>query len=163
MKQKKLVLCFILLFCFLPALLTAQESICASGGNAAGTGGFVSYSIGQFVFSTYVSTYGSVTEGVQQPFEISVVTESKAANEMMPGCIIYPNPAAGFLILKTESSADLNLTYRLFHIDGKIIDIKRIVSDETIIDMTGLAPSTYLLKVMREGKELKVFKIIKNQ
>ncbi len=57
----------------------SQESVNISGGNAIGTGGSVSYSVGQVFFNTSESTTGSVTEGIQQPYEISVVTSIKEA------------------------------------------------------------------------------------
>ncbi len=51
----------------------AQESIVASGGEATGTGGSSSYSIGQVSYTSNQGTGGSVEQGVQQPFEIYAV------------------------------------------------------------------------------------------
>ena len=59
--------------------LQAQEAIPASGGDASGSGGSVSYSIGQVVYQTHTCTSGSVAEGVQQSFEILVVTAIEEA------------------------------------------------------------------------------------
>jgi hypothetical protein len=47
----------------------SQESLSTSGGEANGTGGTVSYSIGQVFYSTYSGSNGTLSEGVQQPFE----------------------------------------------------------------------------------------------
>ncbi len=52
----------------------AQEVIPASGGNATGSGGSVSYSAGQVFYLTHEGTTGSVNEGAQQPYEISAIT-----------------------------------------------------------------------------------------
>ena len=54
--------------------LQAQESVNATGGNAQGSGGSVSYSVGQLFYLIITGETGSVSEGVQQPYEISVVT-----------------------------------------------------------------------------------------
>ena len=55
--------------------LQAQEAVLASGGDTSGSGGSISYSVGQVVYTTNTGTSGySVAEGVQQPYEISVVT-----------------------------------------------------------------------------------------
>ena len=83
MKLKRLKICVILLLGLGLTGLQAQESVNATGGNALGSGGSVSYSVGQLTYQTHVGTNGSVAEGVQQPFEISVVTgikEAKAFN-----------------------------------------------------------------------------------
>jgi hypothetical protein len=68
----------------------AQSTIPATGGNAAGNGGSVSYTVGQIVYTTVSGTNGSVAQGVQQPYEISVVTgiENKEINL---SCSIYSN------------------------------------------------------------------------
>jgi len=50
--------------------LQAQEAIPASGGNVTGSGGTVSYSIGQVFYLMNSGATGSVLQGVQQPHEI---------------------------------------------------------------------------------------------
>lgn len=47
--------------------LQAQKAVDASGGDASGTGGTVSYSIGQIDYMALSATSGKVNEGVQQP------------------------------------------------------------------------------------------------
>lgn len=80
----------------------AQETPIASGGDATGSGGTVSYAVGQIVYATDTATTGSVAKGVQQPFEISVVT---GINELgiTLGVSVYPNPTTTFLHLQIES------------------------------------------------------------
>ncbi len=56
--------------------LKAQEVIPASGGDASGGGSSVSCSYGQMVYSINTGTNGSVAEGVQQPYEISLVANT---------------------------------------------------------------------------------------
>lgn len=83
MKYKRLKFCAVLLLGLGLAGLQAQTSVNVTGGNASGSGGSASYSVGQFVYQTHTGTSGSVSEGVQQPYEISVVTgleEAKGIN-----------------------------------------------------------------------------------
>ena len=52
----------------------AQQAIVPIGGDAIGASGQISYSIGQIAYTTYEGSTGSVSQGVQQPFEISFIT-----------------------------------------------------------------------------------------
>ena len=79
MRYRKLKLSAALLLGFGLTGLQAQTSVNAIGGDATGSGGSVSYSVGQVVYTTNKGTNGSVVEGVQQPYEILVVTAIKEA------------------------------------------------------------------------------------
>lgn len=72
--------------------LLSQETVSAGGKEATGTGGTVSYTIGQVVYTTNTGTNGSVVQGVQQPYEISVVTGLEEAEDISLEFSIYPNP-----------------------------------------------------------------------
>ena len=168
MRHKKLKLSAILLLGLGLTGLQAQETIPATGGNASGSGGSASYSVGQVVYTTNTGANGSVAQGVQQPFEISVVTgitgieEAKGINLSVSA---YPNPTTDFLILKVDASASLSiqsLSYQLFDMNGKRLQNKKIEGNETSIAMSNLVPATYFVKVLQGNKEVKTFKIIKN-
>ena len=60
----------------------AQEAVAASGGDASGTGGSSSYSIGQVFYSNYIGLNGSEAQGVQQASFIPAAgcTDSAASN-----------------------------------------------------------------------------------
>jgi hypothetical protein len=45
--------------------LYSQNSTLSSGGQATGTGGSVSYSVGQIAYSSLSGTNGSLIQGVQ--------------------------------------------------------------------------------------------------
>ena len=74
MRIKKLKLITLLLLGVGLTGLQAQQAIPASGGNASGSGGSASYSVGQVIYSKNTGTNGSVAQGIQQPYEIMVVT-----------------------------------------------------------------------------------------
>jgi len=161
MKHKRLKLSAVLLLGLGLTGLQAQETIPATGGNASGSGGTVSYSVGQVVYTTNTGTNGSVAQGVQQPFEISVVTgiEQTAINLAISA---YPNPTTDFLRLKVESEKLKDLSYQLYDLNGKLLQNKKIEGNETSIVMSNLVPATYFVKVTEGNKEVKTFKIIKN-
>jgi hypothetical protein len=142
--------------------LNGQETIPATGGNATGSGGSVSYTIGQITFQTLAGTTGTVAQGVQQPFEISDdVTAIDNTTNINIGCTVYPNPTRGSLRLVVESSDYENLRFRLFNINGVLLKDYKVEARETEISLDDLSSSVYFLKVMNSNKELKVFKIIK--
>ena len=162
MLQKKLKLSAALLLGLCLMGLQAQETIPASGGEGTGSGGSVSYSVGQIVYSVNTGTNGSVAQGVQQPFEISVVSGIKEQPGISLTLSVYPNPATDYLTLRIENFDKENLTYKLLDINGRLLMNKIIVGNETNIDMSQLLPATYVLNINQDNKEIKTFKIIKN-
>lgn len=65
---------FIFFFCiFVFPLLNAQETLSSAGGNATGSGGSISYTVGQVFYNSFSGETGSIAQGVQQPFEISLL------------------------------------------------------------------------------------------
>ena len=92
----------LLLFGFSLAGLNAQEAFPVAGGDAVGSGGSVSYTIGQVFYNTQIGTNGSIVQGVQQPYEISVVSGVKEAEGINLEITAYPNPTSDFLRLKVE-------------------------------------------------------------
>ena len=156
--MKKLLLT--LMLCSLPKLV-AQQATLASGGNATGTGGTVSYSIGQVADKTQTGTTGTITQGVQQPFEIVTLSGSEFVNIKLEA-VVFPNPTVLNVTLKITNSDFENLNYQLFDLLGKLINEGKVTNEETIIDMERHPTSTFILKVNDGAKQLKTFKIIKN-
>lgn len=162
MRHKRLKLSAILLLGFGLTGLQAQEAITATGGNASGSGGSASYSVGQVVYQTNTGANGSAAQGVQQPYEISVVIGIDEAKDINLTVAAYPNPTTDFLTLKVENYDKENLTYQLYDISGKLLENKKIEGNETNLVMSNLIPASYFLKVTDNNKEVKTFKIIKN-
>jgi hypothetical protein len=140
--------------------IQAQDAIPATGGNASGIGGTVSYTVGQVVYSSNSGSNGSVAQGVQQPFEISVVTTIEEAKEISL-CMAYPNPTKDHVVLKIDGDIKTEYIASLFDINGKLLESRKIKDNETIIAMDNLVSAVYFLKVIKNNKEVKTFKIIK--
>lgn len=138
----------------------AQQSANASGGKASGSGGSATYSVGQVVYTTATGSNGSVAQGVQQPFEISVVLGLEEAENISLNLMAYPNPATDRLTLKADNYD--NLSFQLFDLTGKLLHNAKIKSNETVINMQDYQFGVYFLKVFNTSKEIKTFKILKN-
>ena len=173
MKQKKFKLSAMLLLSLGLTGTHAQEAIPASGGDASGSGGSVSSSVGQVVYTTNTGTNASIAQGVQQPYEISVVTELEEAKGIGLEYTVYPNPTTDLLNLKVENFNNESLLYQLYDMNGKLLESKKLIGNKTTVTVVNLDPATYFLKVYSVGrndrtgvtdnqKELKTFKIIKN-
>ncbi len=162
MRHKRLKLSAVLLLGLGLTGLQAQTSVNATGGNASGSGGTVSYSVGQVVYTTNTGTNSSVAQGVQQPYEISVLTAIEQAKGINLSVSAYPNPTTDFLTLRIDEFEISNLSYQLYDINGKLLQSEKITGNQTSIVMSHLVPANYLVKVIQGNKEFKTFKIIKN-
>jgi len=163
MTHKKVKLSVFLLLGLSLTGLNAQQAVPAAGGNDSGSGGSVTYTVGQVLYITNFATNGSVAHGVQQPYEISVVNGLEEANGINLICSVYPNPAVDLLILKIENYDTKKLSYQLYNSNGKLLENKKITCNKTSISIGNYTSSTYFLKLTDNNKEIKVFKIIKNQ
>lgn len=157
MNQKKILISLL----FIGATqVNAQETTTTSGGNASGTNGSLSYTIGQTVYTTISGTTGSMAQGVQQAFEIQTVlgTENFNINLQMS---VFPNPTTNWFQLDIKNYDFEKLSYQILDINGKLIMQSKISSETTAITTENMSTNLYFLKVLDNNKELKTFKIIK--
>lgn len=157
MKVKKLLIASLLLGF---TQVNAQDVVATSGGNATGTNGNVSYSIGQVVYTPNTGATGSVAQGVQQPFEIQIVLGVENFNINLQ-LAIYPNPTTNWLQLEVKNTEFTNLTYQMYDLNGKLIYNEKVNAENTTIKTEQLPSAIYLLKVLDSNTEVKTFKIIK--
>ena len=139
----------------------AQQSINTANGNGSGNGGVISYSVGQVVYSVNTAATGSITEGVQQPYEISVVSSIETADGVLLSCLAYPNPVSDRLILKVENTVFNNLSFKLIGPDGRILINKNITDPSTTVAMNDRVPAPYILIIYQKNRAIKTFKVIK--
>ena len=154
--MKKLFSVALLVFC-LTLGLTAQNAVATSGGEGSGSGGSVSYTIGQ----VFYQTNASISEGVQQAYEILTVgIQDQIAVDMKLN--VYPNPTVDLLTLNVENYENKKLSYQLYSVNGLLLSRKQITANITQIDMVNRVPSIYFLKITNQNQTIKTFKIIKN-
>ena len=160
MKQKKVKLS--VLFFGLGLTAQAQQATTAAGGDASGSGGTIAYSVGQIVYTTNTGTTGSVAQGVQQAYEISVVTGIKNETKNNMSLVVFPNPTTSFLNLQIADLKKEQLTYQITDAIGKLIIENKITESSTKINMNAQAEAIYFLNVLENNQTVKTFKIIKN-
>ena len=114
-------------------IIQAQHSVNASGSVVTGIEGSLAYSVGQIVYTTQFSNSGSLSQGVQQPYEIFRSDTRDAEQEI--SILLFPNPTADYLVLETISALNENITCRLYDFNGKLLSEKQIVEKQTRIEM----------------------------
>lgn len=139
---------------------SAITMVSAAGGEALGSGGSSSYTVGQVFYSTITNTTGTVAQGLQQTFEFQTLSNPKLLTVQLT-VVTYPNPTTDFVVLKITDSALKNLQYTLLDLNGKTIVSKPITTSSTDITMKNFSIGVYLLKLTKKNQPLKTFKIIK--
>ena len=235
-----------IIFCQQPGY--AQQAFVASGGDAAGSAGSVSFSAGQVVDPTITSVAGTVSQGVQQIYDNSALpvtliyftalamndrvqlrwettmernnnffTIERSADAIhfeevarmeaignsnssskykwtdeaamagtsyyrlkqtdfdltssysrmiavtissLSGTIVYPNPAEDLVTVRDEIKQNTARSYQIFDTSGRIVEEKKPLGAQRMIDLTQLLPATYIIR-LDNSIEVKEFKIIK--
>jgi len=154
---------FLLLFMSL-SISNAQESILSSGGSANSEEGSVSYSIGQVFYTAVANENGSVSQGVQQPYEIFIVDGIENFNSISLEASAFPNPTSDILFISVkELEKHEDLVFFIYDIKGKLISNQKITENRTQVIIGDLDSGVYFLKITNKKKEFKTFKIIKTQ
>jgi hypothetical protein len=163
MTTKAYILPILVLLLFVgPLQFLAQNSPVSAGGEASGTQGKLSYSVGQVDYITASGPQGNMTAGVQQPYLIQVSTGIENQSIQLV-CALYPNPTNDYVILQIEEPIVSNLSFILSDLTGKQVLFEKITEGQTHILFSGLPDAVYLLTVFDNRHSLKSFKIIKNQ
>ena len=139
----------------------AQQSSNAAGGDATGSGGSVAYSIGQVVYTANTSPSGTVSQGVQQAYEIFLIGINET--ELNSSLSVFPNPILDNLTLQISDYYNEKLSFHLYDLQGKSLNKEQIIAEQTQINTSSLPPATYFIEVLnQENKHVQSFKIIKN-
>lgn len=161
--MKQYLLALLIIFITLP--LSAQKSVNTAGGDVSNSTGSVSYSVGQVVFSSFSGNGAHITEGVQHPFEIFIITSITDPAGLMITLSVFPNPVTELLTLEIESPDQINpkeFHYRLVDMNGKVLKYKQVKEETTVINMGGHQPGMYFLQVTgNERHGVGLYKIIK--
>lgn len=161
MESIKKILCFLFLGNFISLIIQGQEAIPATGGTATGSGGTATYTVGQVVYHQFNGSNGFIIHGVQQPWEISIVTAIENTEDITLDWMVYPNPTEGNFKLFIGSFENNNMSFKLYDINGIVIQDFKIENKETIISMENMRSGIYFLKVIKDNIQVKVFKIVK--
>ena len=159
MKHKKIITSVAFLLLGLGGL-HAQVSPTAAGRDATGSGGTVAFSVGQVVYTTNTSATGSVSQGVQQPYEIFTVGIKET--ELNISISVFPNPTTDNLTLQISDYNNEKLAYQLVDLQGKLVSNGQVSAQQTQINTVSLPPAIYFIHIVnKDNKQVQSFKIIK--
>lgn len=160
MRQKTLRIILSLLFFVVSGVtLSAQSDVVPTGGTATGSGGTVTYTVGQIAVQTYSNGTFTISEGVQQPYEIQIIGVDDYPGITL-NAMVYPNPTVGNVQL-TINNEQLEGEVKVFDMNGKFLFAKKIEGQTTVIPMVDLVAGTYFVNVVCEKQVLKTFKVVK--
>lgn len=161
MKLQHFILVFFTAFTCNITTIYSQSATVTAGGDIKNAIGSVSYSIGQSFYSNIENANITLTEGVQQAFEI-YEAEGTATDNISLFIQTFPNPTTDELTLKFGSEIPENTTTLLYSAEGVLQSTVKIQQTETVFDFSGFADGIYYLKVQTNGSNLKIFRLIKN-
>ncbi len=123
------------------------------------TGYSISWSIGEPMTASYNQAEGSVTEGFHAIESLLTIVEVvKIFNEN--NIIIYPNPTAELINVEYPDLKS-NTKIEIYNMQGKLMISQKITSTNEQINLSKLASSTYIVKIIEDNIELRTFKIQK--
>ena len=137
-------------------------TLAATGADISNASGSISYSIGQVFFSSTTMSSGSMAQGVQQAFNEDAPQTLDLAEHPKEGLSItaYPNPMTDYLIVKLGQPSD-DYSYELVSLNGKIIKKNKLKQSINKINPSFFASTTYILRIYKDDKRVKNFKLIK--
>lgn len=138
----------------------AQQAVLPAGGEAIGSGGSVSYSVGQVAYTTNGSSSGTLTQGVQQPYEVIATSLEEEHNGQLMATA-FPNPASSLINIHLQSMVD-NGNYRLVDGLGQLVLQGRLGGTDDTIDMAALPAASYTLLLFRSDTPIGSFTVIKH-
>lgn len=142
-------------------LLFAQSNTLPSGGDASGSGGIVSFSIGQIDYASNSGSNGNLNQGVQQPCEFySVIGINELDGNF--SLIMGPNPTTNEVQLTVTNYAHNDLVYVLSDMNGKTIISRTPFSGTALLNLENFAPGMYQLLISNNENQVKTYKILKH-
>ncbi len=156
--MRKILLTFTLSFVYYLGL-NAQELVSSSGNNYTNSKGTIHYSVGELMVETFINSSNYVTQGFHQS-KLTVTSISELNNDEV-SISVYPNPTSDNLKLIVNSVNLDNNRFELYDISGSKILHGKIRNAETILKLSNLKSSIYILKIFKEEKEINSYKIIK--
>jgi len=111
------------------------------------------------VVTTFTGSEAILTQGFHQG--IMHITAVESIELPAIEVSVFPNPATDIVKLKILQKEPGNYSYSVFDLSGKNLINMNFTNSETEISLGFLIPSTYLMKIYDEKRELKTFKIVK--
>jgi len=159
MKIFTMKMCSVLTFLWLLDVnkSNAQDAL-SIGGEATGSGGAVSYSIGQIDYAFKGNTTFTLAEGVQQPYEISVTALDENNEGIMLS--VYPNPVVNMLRISCHETIKIT-GYTLQDATGRMLHTERIYGSFYEVDMQRYPTGNYFITINTSENKSNHYLLIK--
>jgi hypothetical protein len=137
-------------------IVSAQEVVSTQGDSYSNTSGSIDFTLGEVIIVTGTDGTNDITQGFHQTNWNFLGVEDFAPNYE---AIIYPNPTEDVLNIRTSTFE--NVTYTLYDAQGKLVMQDILSAVQTPIQVSQLAPGSYLLTLNNQTQNLKTFKLVK--
>ncbi len=143
--------------------VSGQAVVPAAGGDASGAGGTASFSFGQLAYNTHHSLSGSAAEGVQQPYEIWLVTSLAGMLHAGFDISLFPNPADDIITAKLQAppGTSQHVLLEIFDVYGKRMLSLTLMEGHTVFIVSDLMPGVYFVRANHNAQLIQTFKLIK--
>jgi hypothetical protein len=155
---RKLLFALVLSICCMGTYAQLHEVVSASGASFKQSSGYISYTIGEVVTTTYFGTGNIINQGFHQT-GLPKSWPSSAGTSSAFAMSVFPNPVSDLLNIQVEVLQ--NMQYTLHDVTGVLIDRGLIVDERTEIDFSQLSPAIYILRVFDDNQQIRIFQIVK--
>ena len=140
-------------------VLYGQTATLTAGGEASGTGGAVSFSIGQVADMTAAGSGGMTSQGVQQPYDdVSTVVEGP---DPAFAVLAFPTITADLVSVDVPDGQADAWSLRVTDAQGRIVVQRAMHGARTELSLASLATGTYHLMVIADDTPAGTFTIVK--
>lgn len=141
--------------------VAAQQAIPATGGEAEGSSGSVSWTVGQVAWTEVEGANGTVAQGVQQAYTLVTVSITEPLAPAL-AATIGPNPTNSGVVMRLAGMPPADANCQLLDATGKVLRTIPVSTNEVPIPMDDLPAATYLLTLLEGDLPIHVVKIIKH-
>lgn len=138
----------------------SQSGLVSSGGNGNGAGGKISFSVSQVLDHSSKSATKSISEGVQQPFEIQVSTGVKLGN--LPFEVsVFPNPSSSEIQILRSSDQYQSAQASFYDMAGHMLLQQEMTESTTKINLQAFPAGIYTLRISLKYYGEQTFQVVK--
>lgn len=137
--------------------ISAQEVVSTQGDSYSNSSGSIDFTVGEVIISTETDGTNNITQGFHQTNWNFVGLDNHVPNYE---ATIFPNPTEDVLNIRTSMFE--NVTYTIYDAKGRLVLQNALLTEQTPIRVSQLAPGSYSLTLNNEKQILKTFKLIKH-
>lgn len=127
------------------SLVHAQQAVTSTGGDATGSGGSMSYTLGEPVVTFNTAPSGSASHGVQRSYAL-ISTSLPPQEDPPPPVVIWPNPTSAGLSVAFGGTPPQGSTYTVMDATRRAVLAGKLEAN-TSIATEQLSTASYTLQL----------------